>query len=463
MKKYFFSFLFLFSSSCTFDTKSDKSKCSSSAGTFNKSACQKKESDLTVNQKIETTKNRDNSQTKTANTITNIKPDTETNRNTKHNSQTETTNTIANIKPDTETNQNTKHNSQTETENTIANIKPDTKTNQNTKHNSQTETENTIANIKPDTETNQNTKHNSQTETENTIANIKPDTETNRNTKHNSQTETENTIANIKPDTETNRNTKHNSQTETENTIANIKPDTETNRNTKHNSQTETTNTIANINLETKISLSKDSRGDSIEIIQDFSVRKSIQHFTKKQMQNLLNIHTNFSSPQDREAEIRHFVKTAFSLNKILKIAISHWRLDEQTSLKASHKKILIEFIEHYLLSWIGYSMLLPVKSIPSHYIDYTVKEPYVSKDNLYRVITKFNIMNLHSTEILWTVNTKSFPSQLVFLNVIIDGVSALHLLRDQMYYLFKQKQGNIDKIIFELQNKMNHSSFSNL
>ncbi|MCZ0932970.1 MAG: hypothetical protein OXJ52_07450, partial [Oligoflexia bacterium] len=195
----------------------------------------------------------------------------------------------------------------------------------------------------------------------------------------------------------------------------------------------------------------------------DFSVRQSIQHFTKKQMQNLLSINREFPSSQDKETEIRCFVKTAFSLNKILKITTGRWRKGAQAPLRASHKKILIEFIEHYFTAWIGYSMLLPVKSIPSEYIHFVVKEPYLLKNKLYKIVTKFDIMSFRSIKILWIVDSQSFPKELAFLDIIIDGISALYLLRDQMYYLFKQKNGNMDTIVSKLQNKMDNSSFADL
>ena len=91
------------------------------------------------------------------------------------------------------------------------------------------------------------------------------------------------------------------------------------------------------------------------------------------------------------------------------------------------------------------------------------MKEPRLLKSGKYAVITRVNIMSFYSAEILWIVDVQSFPEGLAFLDISFEGVSSLYLLERQMYYLFKKKKGNMDEIVFDLQNKMNDSSFADL
>lgn len=196
---------------------------------------------------------------------------------------------------------------------------------------------------------------------------------------------------------------------------------------------------------------------------QDLSIKQSIQHFTGKQMENLLGINREFPSPKDKEDSIRCFVNTAFTLNNIFEITTDHWRESVQAPLQASHKETSIEFIEHYFVTWVGYGLLSPVKSIPSDRINFVVEEPRLLKNKQYRVATNFNIMNIHSTEIIWIVDAQSFPKELAFLDILVEGVSILYLLRNQMHYLFQKKHGDMSAVAFDLQNKMDDSSFADL
>ena len=196
---------------------------------------------------------------------------------------------------------------------------------------------------------------------------------------------------------------------------------------------------------------------------QDLSIKQSVQNFTREQMENLLSINRDFPSPLDKEKSIRCFANTAFALNTIFKITTDHWWNDMQAPLQAPQKKILIEFIEHYFLAWIGYGLLLPVKSIPFDRIDFIVEEPRPSGDKQYKVVTNFTIMNSYSAEIAWIVDTQSFPKELAFLDIYVEEVSILYLLRKQMDYLFEKKGGNINEVVLRLQNKMDDSSFSSL
>ena len=198
-------------------------------------------------------------------------------------------------------------------------------------------------------------------------------------------------------------------------------------------------------------------------INQDLSIKQSIQHFTRKKMQNLLSINREFPSPQDKEDSVKCFVSTAFSLNNILEIVTDHWWQSAQVSLQAPYKKILIEFMKHYFSAWVGYGILLSIKSISSDHISFVVEEPHLLENGQYAVVTNFNIMNFYSAKILWTVDVRSFPKELAFLDISFKGVSSLYLLRKQMYYLFRKKNEKMDEIIFELQNKMDDSSFADL
>ena len=199
-------------------------------------------------------------------------------------------------------------------------------------------------------------------------------------------------------------------------------------------------------------------------INQDISIKQSIQDFTRKQMQNLLSINREFPSPQDKEDSVRCFVRTAFSLNNILRIATDHWWEGvQEVSFQTPHEETLMKFIEHYFLAWIGYGLLLQIKPVSSDRIDFVVEEPYLLGDTQYAVVTNFTIMNFYSAKIVWIVNVQSFPEGLSFLDISFEGVSSLYLLKNQMDYLFREKNGNMDEVAFRLQNKMDDSSFSNL
>ena len=198
-------------------------------------------------------------------------------------------------------------------------------------------------------------------------------------------------------------------------------------------------------------------------INQGLSIKQSIQHFATKQMESLLGINKVFPSPQDKEDSIRCFVNTAFSLNNIFKIVTDHWWQNVQVSLQAPHKETLMGFIEHYFTAWIGYGLLLPIKSIPSGRIHFVMEEPHLLKDKQYKVVINFNVMNLYSAEIAWIVDAQSFPNELVFLDIFVEGVSILYLLRNQMDYLFQKRNGDMNEIVFDLQKKMDDSSFAHL
>ena len=198
-------------------------------------------------------------------------------------------------------------------------------------------------------------------------------------------------------------------------------------------------------------------------INQGLSIKQSIQHFATKQMESLLGINKVFPFPQDKEDSIRCFVNTAFSLNNIFKIATDHWWQNVQMSLQAPHKETLMGFIEHYFTAWIGYGLLLPIKSIPSDRIHFVMEEPHLLKDKQYKVVINFNVMNLYSAEIAWIVAAQSFPNELVFLDIFVEGVSILYLLRNQMDYLFQKRNGDMNEIVFDLQKKMDDSSFAHL
>ena len=216
---------------------------------------------------------------------------------------------------------------------------------------------------------------------------------------------------------------------------------------------------------------------------QGLSIKQAVQHFTRKQMQNLLSINREFPSPQDKEDSVRCFVNTAFSLNSIFKTTTDYWwtgvqeplqapfqtplqallQVPLQAPLQAPHKETLIGFIEHYFVAWVGYGLLSPIKSIPSDRIDFVVEEPRLLKNKQYAVVTNFNIMNFYSVEIIWTVDARSFPEELAFLDIFVEGVSILYLLRNQMHYLFQKKDGDMNEVVFDLQNKMDDSSFAYL
>ena len=196
---------------------------------------------------------------------------------------------------------------------------------------------------------------------------------------------------------------------------------------------------------------------------QGLSIEQSIQRFIRQQMQSLLSINRKFPSPKDKEDSVRCFVNTAFSLNSIFKITTDRWWENVQVPLQAPHEEILIGFIEHYFVAWVGFGLLLPIKPISSDRISFVVKEPRLLKNGQYKVITKVNIMSFYSTEILWIVDVQSFPEGLAFLDISFEGVSSLYLLERQMYYLFQRKKGNMDEIAFDLQNKMDDSSFVDL
>ena len=177
---------------------------------------------------------------------------------------------------------------------------------------------------------------------------------------------------------------------------------------------------------------------------QGLSIEQSIQLFIRQQMQSLLSINREFPSPKDKEDSVRCFVNTAFSLNSIFKITTDRWWENVQVPLQAPHEEILIGFIEHYFVAWVGFGLLLPIKPISSDRISFVVKEPRLLKNGQYKVITKVNIMSFYSTEILWIVDVQSFPEGLAFLDIFFEGVSSLYLLERQMYYLFQRKKGNM-------------------
>ena len=91
------------------------------------------------------------------------------------------------------------------------------------------------------------------------------------------------------------------------------------------------------------------------------------------------------------------------------------------------------------------------------------MEEPRLLKNKQYAVVTNFNIMNFYSAEIVWTVDAQSFPEELAFLDIFVEGVSILYLLRNQMHYLFQKKNGDMNAVVFDLQNKMDDSSFAYL
>ena len=196
---------------------------------------------------------------------------------------------------------------------------------------------------------------------------------------------------------------------------------------------------------------------------QDLPVKQSVQHFTRQQMQSLLSINREFPSPQDKEVSVRCFVSTAFALNDILEMTTDYWWDDVQAPPQDPHRDILTGFIEHYFLSHVGFGFLSPIKPVPSDRIDFVVREPHLVKNEQYAVVTSFNIMNSHSFEITWTVDAQSFPEGLAFLDISVEGVSILYILRGQMAYLFQKENGNMEAIAAALQNKMDDSSFTSL
>ncbi len=197
---------------------------------------------------------------------------------------------------------------------------------------------------------------------------------------------------------------------------------------------------------------------------QGLSIEQSVQHFARQQMQNLLSINREFPSPKDKENSVRCFVNTAFSVNNIFKITTNNWRQGiQQVSFQAPHRETLVEFVEHYFVAWVGYGLLSPVKSIPSDRINFVVEEPRLLKNKRYAVVTTFNIMNFRSVDITWIIDAQSFPNELSFLDISLEGVSTLYLLKQQMQYLFQKKDGDMKEVIFVLQNKMDDSSFAYL
>ncbi|MYE07793.1 MAG: hypothetical protein F4X95_03475, partial [Oligoflexia bacterium] len=146
------------------------------------------------------------------------------------------------------------------------------------------------------------------------------------------------------------------------------------------------------------------------------SIEQSVEHFTEQQIQNLLGINREFPSPKDKEASVRCFVKTAFSLNRILKIATGSWWEGGPVPLPVSHAETLIGFMEHYFVTWVGYGLLSRIKSISSDHIDYILEDLRLLKGGSYKVSTKFTIMRSYSAKIIWIVDAPSVSRELAFI-----------------------------------------------
>ena len=197
---------------------------------------------------------------------------------------------------------------------------------------------------------------------------------------------------------------------------------------------------------------------------QDLSVTQSIQYFVREQIESILKMSRGFPSPKEKEDTFRCFINTAFSLRTMCKVATDYWWQNvQQVSLQAPHEETLIKFVEYYFTLWVGYGRLSSLESVPADRISFTVEEPHLLGNEQYLVVTNFDIMSFYSAEIVWTVDARSFPKELSFLDISFEGVSLLKLLRSQMRYLFQKEHGDMNEMVFFLQNKMDDRPLTSL